>query len=397
MQDCSKRPLIKILSEKICREGTLSFADFMQIALYNKEHGYYGSDRVKIGKQGDFFTNVSVGKIYGKTLTYCFKELWVKMEKPDKFFIVEQGAHNGRLADDILQTLATKELSDFKSCVEYLIIEPLPTQRALQQNYLKNFSNISWIEHEEHLPFFEGVHFSNELLDAFPVNILTWDGLTWLEKRVTLVDEKFSWINEPITDPALLKATSSLPKNLSKNFELEISLGTQPWLKSIAKKMSRGAILIADYGTAGIERFSPHRRDGTIACYKNHRRFDNPLEEPGERDITAQVDFTKATEAALEASFEILGYSDQHHFLIGAAEKWLRSLEKTDQAPLSPHDLRALQTLLHPESMGRQFKFLGLGKNIPATPPLEGFQYQRPGVAGLEIILKKSMDVNEIL
>ncbi|MFI0348628.1 MAG: class I SAM-dependent methyltransferase [Chthoniobacterales bacterium] len=367
----------KNLLEKICKEGPISFADFMQAALYDRVHGYYGSGRVNIGKAGDFFTNVSVGKIYGRILTYFFEDLWMRLGRPKKFLIVEQGAHDGKLASDILESLAAEERKEFAACVDYLIIEPFITQRSWQQATLKKFNHIEWTESEESLPSFEGVHFSNELLDAFPVHILIWDGSAWLEKCVDVINESFCWITLPITKPNLIKAAALLPKNLPKNFHVEIRLTIHPWLANLSKKIKRGAILIADYGSAGIERFLPHRSEGTIACYTNHKRYDNPLTSVGERDITAHVDFTNVTEAARETGFEILGYCDQHHFLIGAAEKWLRGLEEKNSSMLTPHDLRALQTLLHPESMGRQFKFLGLGKNIPTIPPLDGFKYQR--------------------
>lgn len=362
-----------------------SFADFMQAALYDKEHGYYASGRANVGKEGDFFTNVSVGKIYGRILTYCFEDIWKKLGQPQSFLLVEQGAHNGQLAHDILETLAEKELSDFSTALEYLIIEPFPAQQKRQKETLETFHQVSWITHEEELPNFEGVHFSNELLDAFPVHIVKWDGSQWQEKCVSYTDRKFSWIIEPITKPELIEASASLPQDLPAGFEVEICLAFQPWLTHISKKMERGVIMIADYGVAGDERFAPHRAEGSIACYQNHQRFKNPLQEPGKQDITAHVDFTRVAEAALKSSFEILGYSDQHHFLIGAAEKWLRSFEEK-KISLTPHDQRALQTLLHPESMGRQFKFLGLGKNISGVEPLDGFKYQRPGVRGVKVI-----------
>ena len=170
-----------------------------------------------------------------------------------------------------------------------------------------------------------------------------------------------------------------LPRDLAPGFLWEVRLGIAPWLQAIEARMKRGMILVADYGYAGVDRFASYRAEGSIACYENHRRYDNPFENVGKRDITAHVDFTDLTEKALQHHFEILGYSDQHHFLIGAAEAWLRTFENKMLTPAEQKELRLLQMLLHPETMGRSFKFLGLGKKISTTPSLSGFCYQRPG------------------
>ncbi|OHE75337.1 MAG: hypothetical protein A3F67_02430 [Verrucomicrobia bacterium RIFCSPHIGHO2_12_FULL_41_10] len=350
----------------------------MQEALYNPEHGYYASGRVNIGKQGDFFTNVSIGKIYGHILTFVFQEVWERLGKPQEFFIVEQGAHDGRLAHDILETLqeVQSERRDFAASIHYYIVEPLPFHRKRQQETLKNFTNIAWVSTIQELPLFEGVHFSNELLDAFPIHLLSWDGSVWLEKRVTTNDgQHFSWITKPIENKALHKVALSLPTHLPIGFQWEVRLGVQPWLDDIAKRMKRGVILIADYGYAGDDRFAPYRKDGSIACYQGHHRYDNPLEKPGQRDISAHVDFTDLTTKALETGWDILGYNDQHHFLIGASEQWLRSFEEKTLDASTQKNLRYLRTLLHPETMGRQFKFLGLGRNIFLESPLSAFRY----------------------
>ena len=378
---------------------SISFAEFMEQALYDPEHGYYASGRVHIGKAGDFFTNVSVGKIYGKILALFFEELWKKMGQPEPFTIVEQGANDGRLALDILE--AAEASSDFFKSIHYYIVEPFSIHQKKQQETLKQHQNVSWVKKIIELPEFEGVHFSNELIDAFPVHLLRWDGKEWLEQRVIAQGSAQGSVRhivtfDPITnfknvticrtDPygeELHAIAKKLPHNLAPEFSWEVRLGIVPWLQEIEVRMKRGMILIADYGYAGIDRFASYRAEGSIACYENHRRHDNPLEEVGKRDITAHVDFTDLAEKALQRNFEILGYSDQHHFLIGAAETWLRTFEGRSLTAAEQKEFRLLQTLLHPETMGRSFKFLGLGKKISTTAALSGFCYQRPGVAYL--------------
>ena len=139
--------------------------------------------------------------------------------------------------------------------------------------------------------------------------------------------------------------------------------------------MNKGFVLIVDYGFPRFELLAPHRTNGTFSCYRAHRRDSRPLEDPGEKDIAAHVDFTALGEAALAAGFRIEGFADQHHYLVGASHDFLA---KTSHPPdeLSQKNLRGLQTLLHPESMGTQFHYLVLSKGV-ALATLSGFKFAR--------------------
>lgn len=363
---------------------SLSFSAFMHKALYDPEYGYYASGRVRIGKEGDFFTNVSVGNMYGKVIALFFYDLWESMGKPNPFSIVEQGAHDGKLAGDILEALSQcKELFE---CTHYHIVEPFLCHQRHQEETLKHFHKISWVSEISSLPTFIGVHFSNELLDAFPVDLLVWTGKEWLEKRVLQEQQAPSWMTTPIKEKKLQEVAVTLPTDLAPGFLWEVRLHLDTWLASIASRMERGMILIADYGYSGNQRFAPYRAQGSLACYQNHQRYDDPdhlLEEPGKRDISAHVDFSALALTALEKDWDLLGFSDQHHFIVGAVEQWLQSIDGEPPDQATRRDLRRLQTLLHPETMGRQFQFLGLGKAIQLTRRLNGFRYEHPGIKGL--------------
>lgn len=243
------------------------------------------------------------------------------------------------------------------------------------------------MEKLEDLSELEGVHFSNELIDAFPIHLLRWNGEEWLEQRVAMTAEQdYSWVTAPIEKEELRAVTEKLPRDLAAGFLWEVRLGISSWLQAIETKLKRGMVLIADYGYAGPHRFAPYRAQGSIACYQNHCRYDNPFEHVGHRDITAHVDFTDLAEQAHQQHFEVVGYSDQHHFLIGAAETWLRSFEKKSLTAAEQKEFRLVQTLLHPETMGRSFQFLGLGKKLQLTSPLSAFRYQRPGEKYLSVL-----------
>jgi len=373
-------PLLPILLKEITETGgAIPFCRFMELSLYHPEQGYYASGRAKIGKGGDFFTSVSVGRIYGHLLASICREVWERLASPAEFSIIEQGANDGTMASDILEALP--EGDPFAAAVRYRIVEPFPVNHEKQQQKLSAFTQVSWSDSLEELPRFTGIHLSNELLDAFPVNSVRWNGADWEEECVGRIGEELIWQTRPITESGLASAAERLPKNLPAGFRIEINPGLAPWFHSLREKMERGIILTIDYGQAGEDRYAPHRADGTLLAYQKHERFHDPLPEPGMRDITAQVDFTTLAAEAREQGFDLLGYSDQHHFLVGAAEPWLRTLGDQLGASTTERqkDFRALQTLLHPTTMGMQFKAIAFGKNFPTTPQLSCFKFQRPG------------------
>lgn len=379
----AKAELQELILKEIQQGGVIPFRRFMELALYHPQHGYYSSGRARLGRKGDFFTSVSVGSIYGRLLASVCREVWERLERPAEFTVVEQGANDGSMAADILGAIRTGG-DDFAQAVHFLIVEPFEVNRKKQRERLGEFPGVSWSDSLEELPEFTGIHLSNELLDAFPVDSLRWNGRTWEEECLGSDGSTLSWSTRPITDPALDAVAARLPTKLAEGFRVERNPGISPWLKTLREKLRRGIVLTVDYGQAGDDRYEPHRADGTLAAYQSHQRFNDPLPEPGLRDITAQVDFTELAHTARKTGFEILGYSDQHHFLVGAAEPWLRSLgDLTAKSDAARGDLRSLQTLLNPGTMGRQFKAIALGMGFPAEPPLTCFKYQRPGVAAL--------------
>jgi SAM-dependent MidA family methyltransferase len=381
----SAPPLISIIIKEIQQSGAIPFRRFMEAALYHPEHGYYASGRARVGKEGDFFTSVSVGGIYGRLLASVCREVWERLGRPSPFTIVEQGANDGSMASDILGEIA-KSSDDFSRSAHFLIVEPFAVNQRKQRERLQSFPDVSWVTTLEEVPEFTGIHLSNELLDAFPVDSLRWSGSVWEEECVVLQEQGLRLVTRPIPDPALRAVAAKLPTGLPPGFRVEWNPGLSPWLATLHAKLQRGIILTVDYGQAGEDRYAPHRADGTVMAYRDHQRYNDPLPEPGLRDITAQIDFTTLAAAARSIGFGLLGYSDQHHFLVGTAEPWLRSLgDLTTASDAARGDLRSLQTLLNPGTMGRQFKAIAFGKDFPAEPPLGCFKYQRPGVEALQV------------
>jgi SAM-dependent MidA family methyltransferase len=368
---CAKSlALLKIVAE-IAAKGPLTFARFMDLALYDSEAGYYAAGRAKIGRHGDFFTNVSVGPLFGKILASQFREMWSRLGKPARFALVEQGANDGQLALDILSAMD----GDMLEAVDYWIIEPFPALRRLQEHVLKPLeARVRWVENLDALPVFDGIHFSNELVDAFPFHLIRSDGNLWKELCVATLDGRLVFeVCHPAA--ALAAPLQTIPQRAAGTIA-ELRPAACDWIHALAKRMNKGFVLIIDYGFARDELLAPHRTDGTYCCYRAHRRDSRPLEDPGQKDISAHVDFTALAESALAAGLRIEGFTDQHHYLVGASQDLLTRLNGPPDE-LSQKSLRALQTLLHPESMGMQFHYLALSKGLDAATKLSSFKFAR--------------------
>lgn len=356
------------LSERIRQEieahGPMRFSRYMELALYDPSHGYYASGRASVGRQGDFFTSVSVGPVFGAVLAGQFLEMWEALGRPSDFCLVEQGANDGQLSSDILAALSQTPLAR----VPLTIIEPVSLLREKQAATLAG-NNVQWVEAPGALPEFVGVHFSNELFDALPFDLVEAQGSNWHELLVHSIDSGLSF--KPSQHPL---ANTGLPER-PEGFRTELRRHQCDLIGNLAKRLRSGFLLAIDYGMSRSELLAPHRAGGTLACYAKHRRDDSPLEEPGEKDITAHVDFTALTQDAADCGFALEGYTDQHHFLVGASTALLKSLDGAAPTPSTLKILRSLRTLLHPETMGTQFKAILFSKKAPLAKPISGFQH----------------------
>ena len=265
-----------VIADEIAREGPIPFARFMEIALYEPRYGYYASGRAGVGKAGDFFTSVSLGPVFGEMLAGQFLEMWEALGRPEDFTIIEQGANDAQLACDVLDALAGTALG----AARFVIIEPFPVLRAIQSEKLRG-RRVSWVGSPEALPAFCGVHFSNELFDAFPVHVVRSNGIGWDELHVASGPGGFSW--EPLPPAGeVAKALAFYPPRPA-GYTTELRLSHRAPLDSLAARLTSGFLLAIDYGMPFESLLAPHRGAGTLSCHANHRRDDNPLERPGEK------------------------------------------------------------------------------------------------------------------
>jgi SAM-dependent MidA family methyltransferase len=353
--------LTDFIRQTIRERGPVSFAWFMEQALYHPQFGYYSSGQCQIGRRGDYFTSVSVGPLFGRMLATQFAEMWEIMGRPDDFTIVEQGAHHGEFAHDVLAAMG-----EFPATLRYCIIEPFPILQARQEETLMEFGRkLTWRKSLTDLEPFSGLHFSNELIDSMPVRLIARDvGGEWQEKFVADSDSNFVFIRKPIADPQLRAALEKIPRNEDAAYETEVNLAASDWIQSIAQKLQRGLVLAVDYGYPRAEFYAAERTSGTLQAFARHRTVSSPLMDVGHVDITAHVDWTRIVESAEQAELDVVGFTDQHHFMTGLLAKY--SPEENER--------RALQTLLHPEFLGTRFQCLALSKNLPPIA-LSGFRF----------------------
>ena len=368
--------LTAIIQAEAAKTGSIPFRRFMELALYHPEHGYYTSGRARVGRKGDFFTNVSVGPLFGRLMARQFAELWRLLGEPAEFTIVEQGAHGGDFAADALEGL--REFApECYFATRYRIVEPSTALADLQRERLVGFlTSVEWHDSQATLPYWTGVHFSNELVDAFPVHVVTWDGSAWLERYVAWSGEEFRFIEGELSSTELAAACLRIPTPLAGTVT-EVNLAAAGWLAETAQRMARGYVLLVDYGWPRDEYHSPTRTTGTLSAYANHQRVENPLSRPGEIDLTAHVNFSELADAARLAGLELAGYTDQHHFMVGLGESHFADGENAG-------DVRAFQTLMHPQFMGMAFKVAAFCKAAPRGP-IAGFRYARHSAAGFTL------------
>ncbi len=369
--------IAEIIRAETARRGVLPFARFMEMALYHSGLGYYETQTHSPGRRGDFYTSVNAGELFGQLLACRFAGWLEEMRIAERGVrIVEAGAHDGKLAGDILKWLQLNRLKLFDQ-IEYAIIEPSPRRQAWQRETLKMFApRVRWFSDVQELakqdtakpaiPHSEfrtlnlsGIIFSNELLDAFPVRRLGWDAANrkWFEWGVAVDGDKFMWVKlENAGLPSsILNLPSSLLAVLPDGYTIETSPAAENWWREAAGVLARGRLLAIDYGFTNDEMFSPSRTCGTLRAYFRHHATDNLLANPGGQDLTAHVNFSAIRKTGEDAGLLTEFFGSQSKFLV----EILATAAKTNSfGALNAARTRQFQTLTHPEHLGRAFRVL---------------------------------------
>ncbi len=335
--------LVAELRREIVQSGPISFARFMDLALYHPHGGYYAAPGRRVGREGDFFTSVSAGPLFGKLLAHHAAGILREIDGPVR--MLELGAHDGTLAHDILETLAATEPA-LLDRLEYAIVEPLPPLAQRQRENLAGFP-VRIVPTADDLDPRPGILVANELIDALPCRLVESTGTGWVEIGVGLDEHgDFTWCPlGPYEDNLPLRPAG---------YRTEVRPGLADFLRPLAPLVSPGRMIFIDYGFEREEFLEPARNGGTLQTYYNHRKGDDPFDSPGERDITAHVDFSALREAIGSVGGEVVRFENQARFLTGVARPWLLGLEgRTDAATMKL--LRNFQTLTHPAQLGTRF------------------------------------------
>lgn len=367
--------LINLLRKELIKAGdSLSFAQFMELALYHPTLGYYTSENFHIGRSGDFITAPEISPFFAR----CFASACLPfMQMTDTAFILELGAGTGRFAVDLIQSLIKLN----QPPVRYYIYEKsaslIEKQRILLKQTCPNFfSNIIWLST---LPeTFKGVIIANEVLDALPVHCfqISENGQP-VERCVAWQDDRFIWQNKLPTSAKLKQKIDWLQETyrLPVGYQSEICLSLEPLIKQLATTLKKGLILLADYGYGQAEYYHPQRNQGTLTCFYQHQKHANPLLLPGLQDITAHVDFTAVAEAAVNSGCHVSGFTSQSTFLLGCGLLTFAAEEEIQLSPAEAFQLhQAIKTLTLPTEMGEIIKMMALTKEIDFT--LVGFTLQ---------------------
>ena len=366
----------------IRERGPVTVAAFMELALYHPEYGYYSRAAQRSGRAGDFFTSVDVGPLFGELLEIQLAEMAARPEfsAPNSpFEIVEAGAGNGRLSADILRA-ARRRHAAFYDHLRLHLVEASAAARGAQQATLDEVGDRLASSGDALPASFEGALVANELLDALPVHQVVMTGRGLREVYVEAAGDRLATREGPPSTPDLQAYLDRAGASLEPGWRAEINLRALDWIRDAARRLTRGFVILIDYGHLARDLYSASHSGGTLTTFARHRMagpesagVEPPwLAHPGEQDITAHVDFTSVRAAAEAEGLATLGLLDQTYFLMGLLPG---TFGDSGAGGVELKRSLALKTLLVPGGLGSTHKVLILGKGVGA-PSLLGCSYR---------------------
>jgi SAM-dependent MidA family methyltransferase len=385
----NQRTLDTVITQRIIESPChrISFAEYMDLALYHPLHGYYASSSTQIGAAGDFFTACHLSADFGELLAKQFVQMWELLQYPNPFTLVEMGAGQGLLAGDILTALQRNP--DCFACLQYVIIERSPTLIQAQRHQLRPFLEagtlIDWCDFANLPNSTTGCWFSNELIDAMPVHQVVLEAGQLKEIYVSVNQHnsqtQFVEVIGDLSTPKLAEYFDFVGMDLraptyAAGYRTEVNLAALDWMAAVAKHLQRGYVLTIDYGYPSDRYYHPNRL-GTLQCYFQHQHHSDPYRHVGQQDITAHVDFTALTKQGELCGLHLVGYTKQALFLmaLGLGDR----LMALSQSPAT--DARSIQEILrHRDALHNLINPVGLGdfgvliqsKGVDSPMPLLG-------------------------
>jgi len=356
----------------------------MQLCLYHPDFGYYMQDRERTGVRGDYFTSPDLHPIFARLAARQAMEIWEVMGRPAPFAWVEMGPGRGWFARDFLNWVrATRP--EFSGALDYIAVEPGPRQRARLAENLKEDqleSQVRLLANLEELQPITGCFFSNELVDAFPVAVVTRAGGRLREIYVSAEGEDLREKPGVISNPEIAAAVARYAHDLEEGQRVEVSRRAAQWIRAVSEKLMRGFVITIDYGDLAERLFTSDRPRGTLLAYRGHTASEDFYSAPGEQDLTAHVNFSALIDAGKSAGLAFTGFMTQERFLMALGERnQFADLYDAGQSEAEKLQARLkLKRLINPEGMGSVFKVLIQHRGIVPTQ-LTGLKYERKKAA----------------
>lgn len=340
----SESSLTHLLRDRIAAGGPITFAEFMDAALYDPEHGYYTSST---GAPDDYFTSVSAHPVFGAMLANHLDDLWHALGGPDPFHVIELGAGDGRLAGHIRAAAAG---FPWGATLDYTGVEVSPARRSSSSAGTRMVASIEKVG-----TFAAAAVLSNEYFDALPFHLLRRSGDRWIEERVDIIDNGFTYV-DATPGPAALAYAEQYGAVLPDGGRLEARPAIAALYSELTAIAPRIAITTIDYGGLSSEVHTDRLKAGTALAYREHQAGEDLLADPGQQDLTAHVNFTFLIDAGRASGLEALPLVQQVDFLtaLGIGE-YLPHLQSVPGVTPERYERErnAILQILDPVEMGR--------------------------------------------
>jgi SAM-dependent MidA family methyltransferase len=372
--------LVARLREEIEAGGPITFARFMERALYEPGHGYYRRPRPGPGREGDFLTAPEVHPIFGAAIGRLLEQAWVAIDRPDPFVVSEAGSGTGALAEGLLAGLRDLR-SPLLEAIRYRPVEVEPHRLDTLRRRLVVAGLDRLVVDTPSAGGETGALVANEVLDALPVHRVIGrpDGLR--EILVGLdIERRFVSVEGDPTTPDLERRLAAAGIELDGGQVTEICLAVDDWLAEATRHLARGIVVLVDYAEEPGTLHAPHRRDGTLRAFAGHAVGGDPLRHVGRQDLTATVDLAAVRAAGRAAGLQPLGETTQAELLaaVGTGELTTTFLRRPGASIQDALLLRsALARLLDPRGMGA-FRVIVFGRAIASGTRLPGLEPLAP-------------------
>ena len=376
----SHTALERSLIGHIAKYGPVTFESFMNFVLYDDDQGYYPTLRrtsgsKPVGTDGDYFTSPTTHPVFGALLALQLREMWLLLDSPSEFTVVEMGAGDGTLRSDILEYVQ-QELPDFAQTIQYVATDLVPP------------SNVNGVIDNSCLPVdVVGCIISNELLDAYPFNrFIVQDGVV---KEIFVDYQGGEFVDSigEVSEPEITARVDPFLHSLTEGYKGEVNLRLAYWSDSVSAALQRGYVITIDYGYDRPDLYEPSRRSGSMRCYYQHTLSQDPLRRIGKQDITSHVDFTAVDHTLMVNRIKRVGKLSQRQFLLNLGLKdfsddiALRSLTKELSREDSQENLAGIEALIDAEGLGK-FKVVVHSKSIDQAHRITGITGRKSLVEG---------------